>query len=448
MKSTTKFVNLLLCNGSQGALVWRGFSYSFDDLTLIAKKVYSLLQDSGVGPGAVIAVEGDFTPSGVGSLLALMKMQAIAVPMTTSVNNKKHEFYQAAEVEWTIRINDEDEIEIEKTDAVAKHNLILALRSRAHPGLILFSSGTTGKSKAVLHDWELLVTKYLVPRHCYRTIAFLLFDHIGGIDTLYYNLANGSPLIATPNRLPETVCATIEKHRVEVLPVSPTFLNLLLMNGAHLRHDLSSLKIISYGAEVMPETTLERVSRAFPNVRLLQKFGTTEVGTLRSKSRESGSPWVKIGGEGYETRIVNGMLEIKAESAMLGYLNAPSPFTNDGWFITGDAVEVDGEFMRILGRNSELINVGGEKVYPSEVESVLIQMPEIVNATVFGEPNPITGQIVAARIELQDGVDRAKVKTELRKHCSSQLARYKVPVKIFFVDGSLLGSRFKKTRKF
>ena len=95
--------------------------------------------------------------------------------------------------------------------------------------------------------------------------------------------------------------------------------------------------------------------------------------------------------------MVDGLLEIKAQSAMLGYLNAPSPFTEDGWFITGDAVEVDGEYFRILGRQSEMINVGGEKVYPAEVESVLQLMDGVEEVMVNGEENAITGQIVRAK---------------------------------------------------
>jgi len=103
---------------------------------------------------------------------------------------------------------------------------------------------------------------------------------------------------------------------------------------------------------------------------------------------------MKIGGEGFQTRIVDGLLEIKAESAMLGYLNHESPFTEDGWFKTGDAVEVDGEYIRILGRKSEIINVGGEKVYPAEVESVILQMDGVEDAIVTGAENPIIGKIV------------------------------------------------------
>ena len=79
---------------------------------------------------------------------------------------------------------------------------------------------------------------------------------------------------------------------------------------------------------------------------------------------------------------------------MLGYLNAPSPFDADGWFNTQDAVEQDGEWLRFLGRTSDLINVGGQKVYPAEVESVLLELENVLDVTVRGEPNPIIGQIV------------------------------------------------------
>ena len=111
---------------------------------------------------------------------------------------------------------------------------------------------------------------------------------------------------------------------------------------------------MTYGTEVMPESTLKQFHELFPKVLLLQTYGLSEVGILRSKSKSSDSLWVKVGGEGFETRVVDGMLEIKAKSAMLGYLNAESPFTEDGWFKTGDAVEVDGEYIRILGRKSEM----------------------------------------------------------------------------------------------
>jgi long-chain acyl-CoA synthetase len=239
-----------------------------------------------------------------------------------------------------------------------------ALREGKHPGLVLFSSGSTGASKAAVHDFSKLLTKFHNRRQSKKTLAFLLFDHIGGINTLLYTLSNTGTLVTVTDRSPESIGKAIQDHQVQILPTSPTFLNLLLMRELPRDFNLSSLELITYGTEPMPQSTLTAVHEVLPSVRLQQTYGLSELGILRSKSESDDSLWVKIGGEGFETRVVEGLLEIKAESAMLGYLNAPSPFTEDGWFNTGDAVEVKGDYFKILGRVSDLINVGGEKVYP------------------------------------------------------------------------------------
>ncbi len=431
----------------RAALVWHDQVFRFADVLAAVAGWEREFAAHGIGAGAVVAIEGDFTPASVAALLAVLKVGAIAVPLTASVESKKAEFCECAEVEWNIRVDAEDRGALTATGRQAKHEMLGQLRSAGHPGLILFTSGSTGQSKAVVHDVEMLVRKYLTPRHCFRTLAFLLFDHIGGVDTLLYNLANGSCLIVAADRAPDAICATIARHRVEVLPVSPTFINLLLLGGAQHRHDLSSLQIITYGAEVMPESTLARLNEALPNVKLIQKFGATEIGTMRSQSRASGSVWVKIGGEGYETRIVDGLLEVKAESAMLGYLNAPSPFTEDGWFRTGDAVEIDGEWMRILGRKSDVINVGGEKVYPAEVESVLQEMDGVEEVTVVAESNPITGKIVVARVKLLSDETGSAFRKRMWDYCRTRLPGYKIPQKVTLAEASLTGARFKKMRR-
>jgi acyl-CoA synthetase (AMP-forming)/AMP-acid ligase II len=171
------------------------------------------------------------------------------------------------------------------------------------------------------------------------------------------------------------------------------------------------------------------------------------VGTLRSKSRANDSLWVKVGGEGFATRVVDGMLEVKAESSILGYLNAPSPFTEDGWFVTGDAVEVDGEYLRILGRASDLINVGGRKVYPAEVEGVILELDDILEAAVFGEPHPFTGQVVVARVTARDASDPVALERRVRDHCRARLEPYKVPVRVHHSADLLHTERQKTTRR-
>ena len=428
------------------ALVWRGRTYSYAYLLKELDAWQGILEDNDVRPGSVVAVEADFSPRAIALMLALIERSCLFVPLSSSVESKKTEFREVAEVEYSISIDDHDEPSIEATGVQATNEIILKLKASGHPGLTLFSSGSTGKSKAAVHDFVPMLEKYKIARHSLRTITFLLFDHIGGVNTLLYNLSNSGCVITVQDRKPETVCKAIQDYEVELLPTSPTFLNMILVSQAHKEHDLSSLKTVTYGTEVMPESTLERFHSLYPDVRMLQTYGLSEVGILRSKSKSSNSLWVKVGGEGFDTRVVDGLLEIKAKSAMLGYLNAPSPFTEDGWFITGDAVDVDGEYIRILGRKSELINVGGEKVYPAEVESVIQTMDGVEEVVVTGEPHPLTGSIVVAKVKLDTGETLPVFRKRLRSFCSDKLSRFMIPQKVVIVESALHGDRFKKMR--
>jgi acyl-CoA synthetase (AMP-forming)/AMP-acid ligase II len=380
-------------------------------------------------------------------LLALFEQGAIAVPLAPTSEARKPELRPLAQAEWRLVVAADDAWHVESTGVRADHPLYSTLRAAGHAGLVLFTSGSSGEPKASLHDVARLLRKYRTRRQRLRTLLFLLFDHIGGVDTLLQALSNGSAAVIPADRSPEGVCATIARHRVEVLPAAPSFLTMLLLSEAHLRHDLSSLRYITYGAEVMPQATLDRLAREFPGVTLPQTYGIPAVGTPRSTSRANDSLWVKVGGEGFATRVVDGMLQVKAESSILGYLNAPSPFTEDGWFVTGDAVEVDGEYLRILGRASDLINVGGRKVYPAEVEGVILELDDILEAAVFGEPHPFTGQVVVARVTARDASDPVALERRVRDHCRARLEPYKVPVRVHHSADLLHTERQKTTRR-
>ena len=432
--------------GSQDALVWKEKSYSYAWLLEKISFWQEQLDSNNVTSSSIVALEGDFSPNTIAALLALIEKKSIVVPLTSSVSEKREEFLETAQADCIISLDSGDNANFENRPQNKKHALLQRLEDLQHPGLILFSSGSTGKSKAAVHDFVPLLEKFQVPRHAYRTISFLLFDHIGGVNTLFYTLSNGGCLVTLSDRSPEAVCQAIEAFKVEILPTSPTFLNLLLLSEVYTQFDLSSLKLITYGTEPMPETSLQRLHSVFPHIRLLQTYGLSELGILRSKSRSSDSLWVKIGGEDFKTRIVNGKLEIKAKSAMLGYLNAPSPFTEDGYFQTGDAVEVEGEYLRILGRTSEIINVGGEKVYPAEVEGILQQMDGVEDAIVKAAPSAITGQMVVAKVKLTTTEDTSLFRKRMREHCKDKLDRFKIPQKITFLESSTYNNRFKKLR--
>jgi len=429
------------------AIVWREQAVTYDWLATRCEEWRSRLEADEVGSGTVVALEADFSPNAVALFLALVDRGCILVPLTSAVAARRDEFLEVAQAEISMTIDDNDQATLTRTGITADHDIYGTLRHQGHPGLVIFSSGSTGRCKAAVHDAVPLLEKFRTPRHALRSISFLLYDHIGGINTMLYTLSNGGCLITVRDRSPDTVLAAVERHRVELLPTSPTFLNLVLISEAWQRHDLSSLKTVSYGTEPMPESTLRRFHELFPDIRKLQTYGLSEVGILRSQSRGSDSLWVRIGGDGFETRVTDGLLEIKAKSAMLGYLNHSSPFTADGWYATGDRVEVDGDWMRILGRESEIINVGGEKVYPAEVESVLQEMDVVAEATVYSERNPITGQMVCARIQPATQIDRKELIGLIKAHCRARLQPFKVPVRIQIVDEAQHSARFKKLRR-
>lgn len=394
--------------------------------------------------GRVVSLEGEYGLEAVAAFLAAMHFDNILVPISDASRAHLDEFLETAEVEYRL-VPDEQQSSLTATGRTARHEHYRTLRHATTAGLVLFSSGSTGQHKAAVHDLQRLLQKFVVPRHCLRTLVFLQLDHIGGINTLFYTLANGGAVVVSEGRMPSQVCEAIARHRVQLLPTSPTFLNLLLLSEEHLRHDLSTLELITYGTEPMPEATLRKVHAAFPHARLLQTYGLSELGILRSQSRGPDSLWVRVGGEGYETKVVDGRLWIRARSAMLGYLNAPSPFDADGFFDTGDLVEVEGEWIRILGRASEVINVGGSKVFPVEVENTLLGLENVEDVAVHGEPSVLTGQIVVASVRLKDKEPASAFKTRMRLYCRDRLSPYKIPAKVYLSD-TLHSERFKKVR--
>jgi long-chain acyl-CoA synthetase len=434
-------------NAEAEAVIWRNQAVTYGNLLDRTSHWCTYLRENCVRSGTVTAVEADFSPNAIALMLALIETGCIAVPLTSSVASKKTEFLSIAGVEALLELDEHDEAQLTAREPPQAHEFVRQLRERGHPGLILFSSGSTGKSKAAVHDVVGLLAKFKVRRQARRAITFLLYDHIGGFNTMLYQLSNAGCIVTVQDRDPDSVLRAVERHKVDLLPTSPTFINLVLLSEAYRRCDLSSLKIVTYGTEPMPESTLRRLHEVLPAVELHQTYGLSEVGILRSKSRASDSLWVKLGGEGFQTRVVDNILQIKAESAMLGYLNAPNPFTDDGWFNTGDKVEIEGDYFRILGRESDIINVGGQKVYPAQVESVVQEMPDVAEVSVYGEQHAIMGQIPCAAIRLRQPRDVRQFHRELRKFCHQRLQNFEIPVKVRLVESAMHGERFKRNRR-
>jgi len=430
------------------ALYWNGSAYSYSEFMEMVDSWSDRLSDYKISQGSICGFVAEYSPQACALIFALMQAKAILVPFTKGVERELPEFVKIAGVEKLFRFSEDDTWEFEEYESLEKNELITAFLERDVPGLIVFSSGSTGKPKGIFQDCERVMRKFLVERKSWRTVLFLMLDHFGGFNTLLSAFAYGGVAVCLSERRPEAVCSAIEQSKATLLPTTPTFINLLIASRCYKDFDLSSVQLITYGTEVMPGTTLTKVKEIFPNARIKQTYGLSELGVLRSKSESDDSVWVKIGGDGFEIKILDNILWVRSEANMVGYLNAPSAIDEDGWMCTEDYVEVRGEYMRILGRKSEMINVGGQKVFPTEIENVLLEADNISEVTVVGIPHSVMGHVVKAIVSLGEATeDRFQLAERLRKFCMERMSKYKVPVKYEIVHADTLrNNRYKKLR--
>jgi acyl-coenzyme A synthetase/AMP-(fatty) acid ligase len=406
------------------------------------------LEETGIVAGENVVVLGDYSPEVFCLILALTRNGNVVIPLTRGSVIEVNVALGISGCHWFAEFDTRGIDATFTRRVIPVENILLKDFVAGHePGLILFSSGSTGKPKGILHNFNRVAEKFRKQRKPVVAIPFLMIDHFGGINTILAITSSLGTVVTVADRSVGSICRAIERYKVELLPATPSFLTILMASGAHREYDLSSLKRITYGTEVMPQTTLDRVRKAFPQVELQQTYGLSEVGVLRSQSRDDGSLWVRIGGEGFQTKILDGVLWIKSEYAMVGYLNAPQEFDADGWFNTQDQVEVDGEYLRILGRVTDIINVGGQKVYPNEVENVVLTVNNVADVAVYGEPNKLLGQIVVAKVRLNQPEAVEELKKRIRAACQGKLASYKIPAKVIISDEDLYTIRQKKNRR-
>ena len=430
---------------SKNAIVFEDRIYTYEEFIKQIKDYKNILDKHNIS-SKVVVILGDYSFYNLALFFALNENKNIIVPITSNIKKVQDDFIEESFCQTIIK-TDEKNLLIQDLKTISSHNMIDNLREKNSSGLILFSSGSTGKPKAMVHNLDTLIDSFKDKKEkSMNMLVFLMFDHIGGLNTVFNALCMGACLIIPKIKDAKTICELIEKYKIMVLPSSPTFLNLILISEEYKNYDLSSLRMITYGTETMPQSLLLKLKEVFPKVKFLQTFGTSETGISTTSSKSSNSLFMKLEDINGEYKIVENELWLRSKTQVLGYLNASmDSFTSDGWFKTGDLVEVDGEYIKIIGRAKEVINVGGQKVLPAEVESIILEMEEISDCMVYGEKNAITGQTVVCDVVLNKNIEN--IKKRVRVFCKDRLDAYKIPTKVNVVDKTNFSDRFKKIRR-
>ena len=423
-------------------LTWLQFAAAVE---LVTRKCW----EAGVAPGDIVVTSGESTFEALVWLFGAAAAGAVVAPLRRERLGEIQGWKNFLKIGWK-GCDGEIERVSEGRYSASASGLLGELQRRGHPGLILATGGTAGNPKIVLHDLvTLLVSIPIKDSSPRRILPLMRFDHIGGLDVAWRAMGSGHTLVAPPREItPLAVADSIERHRVEVLPATPSFLNLLLLAGVQSSHDLSSLSIVPYGAESMPMGLLARLRAAFPRVEFVQRFGTSETGSLPVRDQGGGLA-LRDDQRGYDWKIVDGELWVRSPSRALGYLSGDSKaFDSAGWFCTGDlAAESPDGATRIIGRRESVINVGGEKVLPSEVEEVLLIHPLVSDCRVGAEPNVMLGQVVSAEIVWSgEEIDALAVKRILHAFATPVLPRHKLPAIVRLVSAVGTTTNFKKFR--
>jgi long-chain acyl-CoA synthetase len=317
---------------------------------------------------------------------------------------------------------------------------------------LFYTGGTTGAAKGVMLTHRNLTANAMHLQACWRfdegtrwLIAAPMFHAAGSIAVLA-TVWNGGQHVVLASFDPGQALDLIAEHGVTHTLLVPTMLAALTDEQSARPRDVSRLRHIAHGGAPIATETVRRAHAAFPDAELLHIYGATETSPIATllpheerllnapQSRSCGRPAVGVevaildldGGGGLGAGQV-GELAVRGPNVMAGYWNKPQQTAAaliDGWYRTGDLGYRDSRgYVYIVDRAKDMIVTGGENVYSTEVEEALYRHPAVAEAAVFGIPDPRWGEAVHAVV-----VPRAAVKSdELRAHCRSLIADYKVP---------------------
>lgn len=336
-------------------------------------------------------------------------------------------------------------------------------RTGEDTAVVLYTSGTTGAPKGAELTHDNLARNAMISSELSSTGpndvimgCLPLFHAFGQTSGLNSAVRSGAMLTMVPKFEAEQVLSVIERDRVTIFLGVPTMYTALLGEGRGLR-DLSALRLCVSGGASLPGEVLKEFRESF-GAEILEGYGLSETSPTATFNRPGQGRVGSVGTpiEGVELQVVApdgtpldagdvGEVVIRGHNVMKAYWRNPSATADairDGWFHTGDLGRLDEDgYLYIVDRYKDLIIRGGYNVYPREIEEVLYEHPDVLEAAVVPVPHDVLGQEIGAAVTLRPGSEMTE--TELREHVKAQVAAYKYPRVIWFVDALPKGATGK-----
>jgi cyclohexanecarboxylate-CoA ligase len=421
-----------------GRLTWRALHER-------ALRVAQGLKDKGICAGDVVAVQLPNTPEFVLVHLAAARLGAVMCTV--------HMPYRGAEIEAILAHSG---AKLFFTSAYPFTELEAAAPLPAeHPApdardafLLLYTSGTTASPKAVPHPYRTLLgnSRMGAREHGLNQQSKILcaapLSHLYGFYSLHCAWAVGACTVLLPAYKPDELAQTVERDRPTALWCGPAHVAACRNAGLFDKHDWSSLELAIVSGSIAPPALVHELAAKLPRCAVTQLWGMTELQAglytrpgdpLELSATTAGRP-----SPGTELRVaVDGELQVRGPLAFSGYYRndeaSAAAFTTDGWFRTGDlAVERDG-YYAITGRSKDIINRGGVKFNPADVEALLDAHPQIQQAAIVPMPDAVLGEKACAFITLRPGCEAPSLDDVARYLLGKEIAKNKLPERLVVI---------------
>ena len=426
--------------GKPAFLLSDGAAVGYGDLEAVTARVAGHLLARGVEPGARVGLQAEKSVAGVVIYLATLKAGGVFLPLNSAYTAAEVEYF-VTDAEPRVFITDAEAFVGEAASATPLQTAVP--RTADDLASIIYTSGTTGRSKGAMLSHGNLAAN---ARALHEIWGFTPDDvllhalpifHVHGLFVaLHCAFLSGAPMVWLPKFDDAQVLAGLAKSTV--MMGVPTFYTRLLANPDFTREAAAHMRLFVCGSAPLLESTFGEFEQR-TGQRILERYGMSEAVIITSNplagERIAGSvgyplPGVALRIGGGET---TGVIEIKGPSVFGAYWRMPQKtaeeFTADGYFLTGDVGRQDADGrVWISGRAKDLIISGGFNVYPKEIELVLDELPGVTESAVVGIAHPDFGEGVVA-VVIGAGDEAAMIAA-----CRQQLAAFKAPKRIVFVD--------------